>query len=288
MNIKRAGWMIVAIIVLHCATVYAVNFGTAMQEKMISYEVNADNRLAAKMKVKIRNRRAKKTTIRMEPGRIFYPSVVNVQPFVVAREALIALDPDEEKDVWVFARCGNSRAKAPTDSLPFLQTAMGNREMVDALEMMNAMQIESMQFYQNVIWFFTNKLDIAAVHAVDMAEAEQMQVVRELCRKNQLDLPKYKKKYKTAESGNDMEFSGIPEKLEANVELVLLKASDLQIKLVDEQGNTVRLLGVRNLLPAGVHTIPVDIDLLTLQAARYTLRITDANGIVVHSMLVEV
>jgi len=258
-------------------------FGDALKDKSITFSATADDKYAAKMKMKIKNRKKKKMVVGLEPGRIFYPESNGIQPFVVARPAIITLDPDEEKEVWVFARCGNSKAKAPRNEHTFNRTVMGDEEMIRSLSLMNKLQIESMDFYQRVIWFYTNGLHISAVHSRETAVTVESQIIRDICRRHALELPWYRKTYKPAESGNDMEFSGTADKIEANMDVVLSKGSDLQIHLVDQQGNTVRFLGVHNLKPPGVHAIPIEIDLSLLNETTYTIRITDENGAVIES-----
>ncbi|MFM9009229.1 MAG: hypothetical protein ACKORE_11695 [Bacteroidota bacterium] len=258
-------------------------FGNALHENSIAFSATADHKFAAKMKLKIRNKKKRRMIVELEPGRVFYPESKTIQPFVVARPSIIALDPEEEKEVWVFARCGNSKAKAPNNENTFNRTEMGTPEMVASLRMMNQMHIESMEFYQRVIWFYTNQLHISAVHSGDTPEADEMRLISDLCRRHSLEIPWYKKSYKPAASGNDLEFSNIPEKLEAKIDVVLSKTTDLQIHLVDENGNVVRLLGVRNLQPSGVHSVPIAVDLQELTGTTYAVRITDGAGVLIET-----
>lgn len=276
--------MIAFVFVDQCAVAVATQFGKALHENSIEFNAEAADMYVARMKLKIRNKKKKKMVVELEPGRIFYPKSESIQPFVVARRSIIALDPDEEKDVFVFARCGNSTARAPGAMISFNRTEMGKPDLVYALNMMNDMQIEPMGFYQQVIWFHTNKLDISAVHSVEVSAEIRNHVVKELCKRNKLEVPWYGKTYKPAESGDDMEFSNQPDKLKAEMEVVLAQRSDLQIHLFDDQGNNLRMLETRNMQPSGVHTIPIEIDLSELTAEQqYTVRITDGNGSVIES-----
>lgn len=272
-----------AFVVAGKATQAETYFGNALQENSIAFSATVDLKYAAKMKLKIRNKKKKKMIVELEPGRIFYPESKAIQPFVVARPSIIALDPEEEKEVWVFAGCGNSKARPAFHENTFNKTAMGNPEMVKSLALMNQLRIESMYFYQRVIWFYTNQLHISAVHSSETPEADEMRIISDLCRRHSLEMPWYKKTYKPAASGNDLEFSNIPEKLEASMDVVLSKTSDLQIHLVDENGNKLRLLGVRNLQPSGVHRIPIEVDLTELDRINYTIQITDENGVVIEN-----
>jgi ABC-type uncharacterized transport system fused permease/ATPase subunit len=101
-------------------------------------------------------------------------------------------------------------------------------------------------------------------------------------------MPWYKTYYKPSESGNDMEFSGIPDRIEADVELVLSKTSDLQIQLVDDEGKSVMFVGSLIMQPAGVRKVPIRIDAAALAAGKYTIKVLDENGSMIDSREIEV
>ena len=110
-----------------------IQFGDALKKRFVEFKVKAEYSGNRRMKLHVKNRRREDLAINLESGRIFMPETGNVQPFVVTRPVAIRLDPEEEKDIWVEAVCGNSSAGSPKEGLNFVETKMGSDFLIQTL-----------------------------------------------------------------------------------------------------------------------------------------------------------
>jgi len=288
MKIVLSAALLVSTLVCAGNIAAAESFEEALRSKTIEFEAVGDGKYDAKMKLKLKNRKKTKAKIELEAGRFFYPDDKTIQPFVVYRPALISMDPEEEKTVWVFARCGNSGLGGNYLATGFRRTQMGMPELVSILGLMNDLEVSSPQLYQQVIWHYTNNHKVSAIHCLATSKDTQREIIHAICSRKGMRIPWYRTYYKPAENGNDMEFSGIPDRIEADVELVLSKTSDLQIQLVDAEGKSVMFVGSLLMQPAGVRKVPIRIDAATLAAGKYTIKVLDQNGSMIDSREIEV
>ena len=156
------------------------------------------------------------------------------------------------------------------------------------LNMVSKYHIVSENLYQQIIWFYTNKFNIAAVYSADVDRELLGLVLKYICDKEEIKVPKYNISYAAAPSGDALEFSGRPETIYGNIELALHKRSDLHVKVLDAQGNQVELIEVHVDQPAGELEIPIALRISEYKLGEYTVCVSDEHGAIVGSMPVTV
>jgi hypothetical protein len=261
-------------------------FGDALKRKEISYEVTSTSG-PRRMLLRIKNLTGRTTRVDLEPGRFFY-NTPTVQPFVIARPVAIALDPGEEREVLLRAFCGNSSAQCPTDNLKFNRTELGPENLSTLLKYMTKQQITGDNLYQQVIWFYSNKHQIASIYS-GQSDPKSNEMVRNfICAKEGIKIPKYTIQYAQALSGDELEFSGRPDEVKAKLNFTLANRSDLHVRVLDEQGKQIETIEVHLNQPAGMVELPVAVKVSDYPFGHYTIAISDEKGNVLSTMAVVV
>ena len=264
----------------------ARSFGEALKRKEIKYEVVSVPG-PRRMLLRIKNLLKREARIDVEPGRFFYNTSA-VQPFVVSRPIALEMEPGEEREVAVRAYCGNATAACPSTNQDFTRTELGPENLCATLQMMAKNQIVGEGLYQQVIWFYSNKHQIASVFSGD-ADENSIQLVRQfICKKEDLKLPQYHLKYAQASSGDELEFSGRPDEVFGKLNIKIEQRSDLQIRVLDAGGNQIQLLQVHLNQPAGEFEFPVLVSVTDYPLGEYTIAVCDERGNVLSSMPVVV
>jgi hypothetical protein len=240
-----------------------------------------------RMLLKIKNLLSRQTRVNLEAGRFFYNSPT-VQPFVVSRPVAIELDPGEEREVALQAFCGNSTASCPKENQKFNRTEMGPANLSAVLQMMDKNRIVGNSLYQQVIWFYTNKHQLASVYSFDVDMRNIQKVQQFICNKEELKMPTYRIKYSPPLTGDELEFSGRPDEIEGNLKFKLENRSDLHVKVLDAQGKQVELLEVHLDQPSGMVELPVVLRVVGYALGDYTVAVSDERGNVLGSMPVKV
>jgi hypothetical protein len=266
--------------------VNARSFGDAIKRNEIKYEVVAIPG-PRRMLLKIKNLLSRQTRINVEAGRFFYNSPT-VQPFVVSRPVAIELDPGEEREVALQAFCGNSSAKCPQENQKFNKTEMGPANLSAVLQIMDKNRIVGNNLYQHVIWFYSNKHQLASVYSYDVDLKNIQKVQQFICDKEGLKMPAYRIKYSPSSTGDELEFSGRPDEVEGKLKLKLDNRSDLHVQVFDAQGKQVELLEVHLDQPAGIVELPVIVRVVDYALGDYTVAVSDESGKVLCSMPVKV
>ncbi|MBL7924971.1 MAG: hypothetical protein JNL88_12290 [Bacteroidia bacterium] len=248
-----------------------ITFGEALKAHQLEFSVKAVYNHGRPMQLSMQNTADEDLEVELEAGRIFYADGTACQPFVVTRPAVVALQRKERKVSWHHARCGNSSAPAPAASVTFTRTAMGAPELVATLNNMNELRISSSSLYQAVVWHYTNQHAISAIHARDVSEPLLKAVVTDICQREHKVPSWYFMEYAPPGSGHELEFSGIPSRMGAKLELLLARESDLQVQVRDEQGSIVRIVKVYLRQAPGACTLPLDLDVKGWPNGNYRL-----------------
>ncbi len=274
------------LLVVGLMDVNARTFGEAVKRNEVKYEVVAIPG-PRRMLLKIKNLLSRQTRVNLEAGRLFYNSPT-VQPFVVSRPVAIELDPGEEREVALQAFCGNSTASCPKENQKFNRTEMGPENLSAVLQMMDKNRIVGNSLYQQVIWFYTNKHQLASVCSYDVDMKNIQKVQQFICNKEGLKMPTYRIKYSPAQTGDELEFSGRPDEIEGNLRLKLEGRSDLHVQVLDAQGKQVELIEVHLDQPAGLVELPINLRVVGYALGDYTVAVSDERGNILGSMPVKV
>jgi hypothetical protein len=264
----------------------ARSFGDALKRNEIKFEVVSVPG-PRRMLLKIKNLLNRDTRVSLEPGRFFH-NTPSVQPFVISRPVAIELDAGEEREVPIRAFCGNSSARCPTMNQRFNKTEMGPANLTEILQMMDKNRIVGDNLYQQVIWFYSNKHQLAAINSYDADEASINKVLQFICEKERLKMPAYTIKYKPAATGDELQFSGRPDEVEGKLKFNLGNRSDLHIQVLDSLGKQIALLEVHLDQPAGLVELPVTLRVVDYPLGDYIVAVSDESGKVLGSMPVKV
>lgn len=264
----------------------ARTFGDALKRNEIKFEVVSVPG-PRRMLLKIKNLLNRDTRVNLEPGRFFYNSP-SVQPFVISRPVAIELDAGEEREVPIRAFCGNSSSSCPTLNQKFNKTDMGPANLTAVLQMMDKNRMVGDNLYQQVIWFYSNKHQLASICAND-ADALNIQKVRQfICKQERLQMPVYTIKYTPAASGDELQFSGRPDEIEGQLKFQLTNRSDLHVQVLDSLGKQIAVHEVHLDQPAGLVELPVSIRVVDYPLGDYTVAVSDEKGNILGTMPVKV
>jgi hypothetical protein len=188
------------------------------------------------------------------------------------------LDPGEEAEVPIRGFCGNSAWGCPTLHQKFSKTNLGPENLCKTLEMMNNKRIVDECLYQQVIWFYTNHHQIGSVFSNNSDSLTNLSVMRFICKNENIKPAQYRIKYKPAASGDDMEFSGIPDVIEGSLQFNLEQVSNVSLKVCDKDGKSVEVLGFYLNQTEGEIEIPLMIDVSKFPLGNYTVKAVDDFG----------
>ena len=278
MKRKTMSTLMACIVLSGTVDATTVKFGKALKEQKVTFEVVPGGAFLWNMGIEIKSIDNQPIDIELEVGRIFDAFEPGIQPYVVTRPAIIALDPQESKTIYLHARCGNSSAGIPTKSHHFNRTRMGPDEMITTLKEMNQFRITETSFYQKVVWHYTNGHSISTLSYLDTDPMIQKAIVDGICRRDQKAKADYSKTYKPAASGSDMEFSGEVDKIHANMQVVLEEPADLRVALLDKNGQTVKVIGYFMQQPTGKFFLPIELIPESHLKGDYTISLTDQNN----------
>ena len=269
------------ILVLACVLSQAVpadakSFGTALKNNEIKFDLKATEG-PRRVLLKIKNLLKKEQEVNIEAGRFFYTDG-NIQPFVISQNIIVMLDAGEETEVPIGGFCGNSSWGCPKLNQKFSKTNLGPENLCKTLEMMNNKRIVDERLYQSVIWFYTNNHQIGSVYSSNSDSLTNLSVMRFICKNENIKPAQYRIKYKPAASGDDMEFSGVPDVIEGALQFNLQQASNVSLKVCDKDGKSVEVLGVYLNQTEGEIEIPLSIDVSKFPLGSYTVKAVDDFG----------
>lgn len=266
----------------------SIQFGDALKKRFVEFKVEAKYSGNRRMKLHLKNRKKENLAVNLESGRMFMPETGNVQPFVVTRPVAIRLDPNEEKDIWVEAVCGNSGASSPKEGLNFVETKMGSDFLIQTLHMMNYERVISKSFYQNVVWHFTNKHQIGSIYSDSDDSLTQQKVTNLICQLEGIKSSWYKIKYEASASGDDMEFSGRPMNASGVLQFYNPERENLAVQITDNQGNVINTVELYVNQPAGNTSIPIGINIGQFQTGKYVVRVVNEKNKVLKNWDIDV
>lgn len=256
----------------------SVTFGKALQENLIGFDVDPGGDGQRNMKIKIKSRGKNKMVVKLEPGRIFYADMNNIQPYVVTRPSMIALEPGETEEVLLNARCGNASAGTPKKDVEFSKTAMGPKDLVETLTQMNQYRVTDRNFFQSVVWHYTNNHSISAIQPGQTDTMVYQSIVKGICLRDNKQKANYNTIFKPSESGDDMQFSGVVDKISAKMNVVLENPADLKVALVNSNGETVKIIGFFMNQPSGQFNLPVNLSAEGIAHGDYSINLTDQDN----------
>ena len=198
------------------------------------------------------------------------------------------LDPEEEKDVWVEAVCGNSGAQSPREGLNFVETKMGSDFLIKTLNTMNDEKVISNSFYQNVVWHFTNKHQIGSIYSDRDDSLTEQKVTNLICQLEGIKSSWYKIKYEAAASGDEMEFSGRPINASGVLQFYNPERENLAVQITDTQGNVMNTVELYVNQPAGNTSIPIGINIGQFQTGKYVGRVVNEKNKVLKNWDIDV
>jgi hypothetical protein len=254
----------------------AKSFGSALKDNEIKYELKAVNG-PRRVLLKIKNLLKKEQEVNVEAGRFFYTDG-NIQPFVISQNIIVMLDPGEDVEVPIRGYCGNSSWGSPELNQKFSKTNLGPENLCKTLEMMNNKRIVDECLYQSVIWFYTNNHQIGSVFSNNSDSLTNLNVMRFICNNENIKPAQYRIKYKPSTSGDDMEFSGIPDVIEGSLQFNLQQASNVSLKVFDKDGKSIEVLGIYLNQTEGEIEIPLTIDVSKFPLGNYTVKAVDDFG----------
>lgn len=266
----------------------SIQFGDALKKRFVEFKVEAKYSGNRRMKLHLKNRKKENLAVNLESGRMFMPETGNVQPFVVTRPVAIRLDPNEEKDIWVEAVCGNSGASSPKEGLNFVETKMGSDFLIQTLHIMNYERVISKSFYQNVVWHFTNKHQIGSIYSDSDDSLTQQKVTNLICQLEGIKSSWYKIKYEASASGDDMEFSGRPMNASGVLQFYNPERENLAVQITDNQGNVINTVELYVNQPAGNTSIPIGINIGQFQTGKYVVRVVNEKNKVLKNWDIDV
>lgn len=273
-NIKKVTLFCLLAISVDSFAASTIKFEEALKKGIITYKVNSRTEFDRTMHLNLVNNSNTPINVQLEAGRIFY-SAQDIQPFVVTRPSIIALEPKSEDEVLVYARCGNSTARGPSSDTKFGVTKMGPERLVNALTELNNKQINNIYFSQQVVWHFTNDHSLNSIITHNDKEVE---FLKWMCNEEKTEYPWYQKHYAQSASGDDMEFSNMPTLIQGEMNIVLSNQSNIKVKLCDNDGNTLKTLSAYMNQPAGQLSVPLNINLLDLERGEYKIIVENDSG----------
>jgi hypothetical protein len=128
------------------------------------------------------------------------------------------------------------------------------------------------------VWHYTNNHDLSSIVYSDTDEQVYNAIMRGICERENKSLAKYQKTFKPAESGDDLEFSGMVERIKSDFNVVLEEAADLKVALLDNDGNTVKVLGYFMQVPVGTFNAPIDFEPSGIQRGDYKLSLVNQDN----------
>jgi hypothetical protein len=274
-NIKLIVAMIGCVISTASFGATLVTFEDAMQRGLISYKITTDYVANRSMDLELNNNSNNPINVQLEPGRIFYSSQ-DIQPYVVTRPSIIALEPHGQEDVMIYARCGNSSARSPGHDTKFSRTSMGAPLLVQALTELSNRRINDNYLAQQVVWHYTNGHSLNTIIADNDKEKE---FLKWICKNENVEFPWYQKHYAPSQTGNDMEFSNVPTLIQGEMQVVLTQPSNLQVKLYDQEGKSIKTIYAILNQAAGQCTIPLNINLSDIAKGDYKIVIENDAGV---------
>lgn len=256
---------------------FASSFGGALKNKEISYFVDVPSDGPRRMRLKIKNLLKRANRVTVESGRFFH-TADGTQPMVVARPVAILLDPAEEREVYVDPYCGFSSWSGPSVGQTFNRTTMGPANLLEILTFMNQNKIVSSGLYQSVIWFYTNQHQIASVYAYDVDSLTVKTVRSLICKREKIKDAWYNITYRPAASGDPLEFSGDPDKINGTFNFNLEERSNLKVELHDAAGELKEVLHVYLNVAEGANAIPLEFDRGEHAIGKYLVKVINDKG----------
>jgi hypothetical protein len=275
MKTKTMSALLACIVLVGNANARTVKFGTALKEGKINFSVNPSGYPTRNMAIQIHSTSNEPVSVELEPGRIFLPDDKGVQPYVVTRPAIVALDPNESKNIFLYARCGNSVARCPNMNDHFNKTKMGGQDLTNTLMEMNSYKLTDPNLYQQVVWHYTNNLSLSTLNFMIKNDPVIKTIIEGICKRDNKDMMNYSKSYKPSSSGNDMEFSNEVEKIQTELNVVLEQPADLKVALLDKSGQTVKVIGFFMQQPTGQFMLPIELIPAGYSHGDYSITLTD-------------
>jgi hypothetical protein len=152
---------------------------------------------------------------------------------------------------------------------------MGPQLLVQALNDLNNLRINNNSLAQQVVWHYTNGHSLNSIIVYSDNEKE---LLKRICDNENAEFPWYQKHYAPSQTGNDLDFSNIPTLIQGDMKLVLTKPTNVQVKLYNSEGKSVKTISAFLNQPAGQCTIPLNINLSDIAKGDYKIVIENDAG----------
>ena len=262
-----------------------VKFGEGLKKKVVSFVAKVQRVGSTRLALMLKNHGKDSMLVDLENGRIF-ESKEHYQPFVITRSKLLALAPNETKEFHLPGYCGNSSAPgAPIDFEGFVNTRMAPDEMVRVLTQLEAQRLDNYGQMQNLVWMFTNHHAFSTIYAENEegrnfanAVAAAMKVAR----------PSYSVLYKAPSEESQFMFTGVAEKISAEVTFTAKETTSVDFLILDSEGKVVRYLRHDESVAPGEYATALQANLAGVQQGQYYLVVKDEKGRSLHQTALEI
>jgi len=277
------GAMLLAMAFTTQAQTKRVKFGESLKRKVVSF-VNKFHGLG-RLTMSLKNHSKDSMLVDLENGRIF-ESNEYYQPFVITRSKVLALAPNESKEFQLQGFCGNAGAPAaPIDFTGFVKTRMASDEMVRVFSQLQAQRLDDDGQMQNLVWMFTNHHSFSTIYAAD---EEGRTFANAVATAMKIPRPKYSVLYKAPSEESQFMFTGVAEKINAEVTYTAKEITSVDFLITDAEGKVVRYLRHDQSVAPGEYATTLQANLDGVAQGQYYLVVKDEKGRSLHQSNLEI
>ncbi len=244
---------------------------SALKDGNISctYKVNTESpHYVRPILLTVKNRKNTALAVKIEPGQQFHPDDENYQNLIVTRESTIALRPNEQKTVEVYAMCTEAGDKAPSDEIAYklAPLAQGNlKKTAEYISKSGSFNITG----QQAMWAVSSNRDIEEIMGPDTAETRSLQRFIAKLTGKKIPVQNSAANYATnyyAPPKPEVSYYG-------NFGMKISKPAALTIALFNENNVVQRELYANPAVPKGDHTFKYAFDNSVYTDEYYTIKI---------------
>jgi len=262
-----------------------VRFGESLKKKLVSFVSKVQHLGSTKLALMLKNHTKDSMLVDLENGRIF-ESNENYQPVVLTRSKILALGPSETKEFHVPGYCGNASAPgSPNGFEGFVKTRMGSEDMVRVFTQLESMHMDDSNQMQSLVWMFTNQHSLSSVYA---NTEEGRRFVGLVASTLHIPKPSYSVAYKPPSENSEYMFTGVPEKINAEVTYTAKSDMSVDILILDGKGKVVRYLRHYDNISPGEYAMEIESELTGVDQGNYYLVVRDDKGRQLHETVLEI
>ena len=218
--------------------------------------MNLKNNVSTQLKVKI------------ESGRRLFSKNEKEQDILIVKPQILALAPNEQKDIDVFGFCCQSHNSSPDEGSGFSIGEMSTPELVKAAEYMSKGEYPT-HAMQRAVWVISDGHDITSVHDGDTARVFDLR--KFLCEMTGQEMQWYSSVYRQNEGEL---FSGEIVRIHGDFKYTVTHNSLVTIKVHNRYGRLVHTVLNKVYRKTGTHMQPFDVNVEHWKKGNYTVTIT--------------